>query len=126
MVLIGLLTFLATLLITRDDVSVRVMRTAGQMYQKQDSGKISNLYNIKLANKKRKIIHLDLKLENIKGEIKQINAINVPKESYFQTSFFVILKPSQIKKRKTKIKIGIYQEGRKIETVSASFIGPSI
>jgi cytochrome c oxidase accessory protein FixG len=125
-VLIGLLTFLATLLITRDDVSVRVMRTAGQMYQKQDSGKISNLYNIKLANKKRKIIHLDLKLENIKGEIKQINAINVPKESYFQTSFFVILKPSQIKKRKTKIKIGIYQEGRKIETVSASFIGPSI
>ncbi len=125
-VLIGLLSFLATLLITRDDVSVRVMRTAGQMYQKQDSGKISNLYNIKLANKKRKIIHLDLKLENIEGEIKMINAINVPKESYFQTSFFVILKPSQIKKRKTKIKIGIYQEGRKIETVSASFIGPSI
>jgi cytochrome c oxidase accessory protein FixG len=125
-VLIGLLSFLATLLITRDDVSVRVMRTAGQMYQKQDSGKISNLYNIKLANKKRKIIHLDLQLENIEGEIKMINAINVPKESYFQTSFFVILKPSQIKKRKTKIKIGIYQEGRKIETVTASFIGPSI
>lgn len=125
-VLIGLLLFLATLLITRDDVSVRVLRTAGQMYQKQDSGKISNLYNIKLANKKRKVVHLDLKLDNIAGEIRLINALNVPNGSYFQTSFFVILKPSQIKKRKTKLKIGIYQEGRRIETVSASFIGPSI
>ena len=125
-VLTVLLSFLAVLLITRADVSARVIKTPGQMYQKLDSNKISNLYNIKLANKKRKIIHLDLQLENIEGEIKMINAINVPKESYFQTSFFVILKSSQMKKRKTKIKIGIYQEGRKIETVSASFIGPSI
>jgi cytochrome c oxidase accessory protein FixG len=125
-VLIGLLIFLATLLITRDDVSVRVMRTAGQMYQRQDSATISNLYNIKLANKTRKLIHLELKLENIEGEIKMINTINVPKESYFQTSFFVYLKHVQIKKRKTKIKIGIYQKGKKIETVAVSFLGPSI
>ena len=125
-ILIGLLTFLATLLITRDDVSVRVMRTAGQMYQKQKNGSISNLYNIKLANKTRKIIHLDLKLDNIEGEIQMINAINVPKESYYQTSFFIVLQPTQINKRKTKIKIGIYQEGKKIETVTVSFLGPAI
>jgi hypothetical protein len=50
----------------------------------------------------------------------------VPKESYFQTSFFVYLKNVQIKKRKTKIKIGIYQKGKKIETVAVSFLGPSI
>jgi len=114
------------LLITRDDVSVRVMRTAGQMYQKQMNGSVSNLYNIKLANKTRKIIHLDLKLDNIKGEIKMINVINVPGESYYQTSFFIVLQPAQIKKRKTKIKIGIYQEGKKIETVTVSFLGPAI
>jgi len=125
-VLLGLLSFLATLLITRDDVSIRVMRTAGQMYQKQINGGISNLYNIKLANKTRKIIHLDLKLDNVEGEIQMINAITVPKESYFQTSFFIVLQPSQIKKRKTKIKIGVFQEGRKIETVTVSFLGPAI
>ena len=125
-VLVSLITFLATLLLTRDDVSVRVMRTAGQMYQRQSNQNISNLYNIKLANKTRKLIHLELKLENIEGEIKMVNTINVPKESYFQTSFFVVLKPAQIKKRKTKIKVGVYQDGKKIETVTASFIGPSI
>lgn len=125
-VLVSLITFLATLLLTRDDVSVRVMRTAGQMYQRQSNQNISNLYNIKLANKTRKLIHLELKLENIEGEIKMVNTINVPKESYFQTSFFVVLKPAQIKKRKTKIKVGVYQDGNRIETVTASFIGPSI
>ena len=125
-VLVSLITFLATLLLTRDDVSVRVMRTAGQMYQRQSNQNISNLYNIKLANKTRKLIHLELKLENIEGEIKMVNTINVPKESYFQTSFFVVLKLAQIKKRKTKIKVGVYQDGKRIETVTASFIGPSI
>lgn len=125
-VLFSLITFLATLLISRDDVSVRIMRTAGQMYQRQEAQKISNLYNIKLANKTRKLIHLELKLENIEGEIKMVNAINIPKKSYYQTSFFVVLKTVQIKKRKMKINLGVYQDGKKIETITASFIGPFI
>ncbi len=124
-VLTLLLAFLATLLITRDDVSTRILRTPGQMYQKLSDDKISNLYNIKLANKTRKVIHLDLKLENIEGEIKMINPIDVPKESYFQTSLFVILKKEKLEKRKTKIKIGIYEDGKRIETVTATFLGPA-
>ena len=124
-VLTLLLAFLATLLITRDDVSTRILRTPGQMYQKLSDDKISNLYNIKLANKTRKVIHLDLKLENIEGEIKMINPIDVPKESYFQTSLFVILKQDRLEKRKTKIKIGIYEDGKRIETVTATFLGPA-
>ena len=125
-VLLGLLSFLATLLITRDDVSIRVMRTAGQMYQKQINGGISNLYNIKLANKTRKIIHLDLKLENIVGEIKLVSPVDVPKESYFQTSFFVVLKKAQIHARKTEIKVGIYENGNRIQTTTATFLGPTL
>ena len=125
-VLLLLLSFLAVLLITRDDVSARVLRTPGQMYQKLPDGKISNLYNIKLANKTRKIIHIDLKLENTTGEIKMINQVDVPKESYYQTSFFVILNSSTIKKRKTELKIGLYENGRRIETVSAIFLAPSL
>lgn len=125
-VLTLLLAFLATLLITRDDVSTRIIRTPGQMYQRLENNKIGNLYNIKLANKTRKIVHIELKLENIEGEIKMINSIDVPKESYFQTSFFVILKPAQIKKRKTKIKVGLYENGERIETITATFLGPSL
>ena len=121
-----LISFLAILLITRADVSVRIIKTPGQTYQKMDSNRISNLYNIKLANKTRTQVHLELKLENINGEIKLINAIDVPKESYFQTSFFIVLKKEKIHARKTKIKIGIYEYGTCIQTVTATFLGPTI
>lgn len=125
-VLLLLLSFLAVLLITRDDVSARVLRTPGQMYQKLPDGRISNLYNIKLANKTRKLIHLELKLENIEGEINLINHVNVPAESYYQTSFFIILKKDKIKKRKTEIKIGLYEDGERIETTKAMFLAPAL
>ncbi len=125
-VLLLLLSFLAILLITRDDVSARILRTPGQMYQKLPNDQISNLYNIKLANKTRKLIHLDLKLENIKGKIRLINQINVAKESYYQTSFFIILDQERIKKRKTEIKIGIYENGDRIKTTKAIFLAPAL
>ena len=125
-VLMLLLSFLAVLLVTRDDVSARVLRTPGQLYQKLQDNKISNLYNIKLANKTRRLVHLELKLENLVGEIKLINPVNVPKESYYQTSFFVILKKGEIKQRKTELKIGLYEKGKRVETVSAVFIAPAL
>ena len=124
-VLTLLACFLAVLLITRSDVSARILRTPGQMYQKREHNQISNLYNIKLVNKTRTLIHMDLKLENIDGKIEMINQVNVPKESYFQTSFFVVINESQLHERKTKIKIGIFEEGKKLETVNATFLGPS-
>jgi len=126
LVLTLLLSFLALLLNTRADVAARILRTPGQTYQLLSNHKISNLYNIKLVNKTRNNIHLDLKLENIKGEIKQISPIDVPKESYFQTSFFITIKNEQLKTRRTKIKIGIYENGRQMDVLTAVFLGPSI
>ena len=126
LVLSLLLIFLGVLLVTRADVAARIMRTPGQTYQLLADDKISNLYNIKLVNKTRKNIHLDLKLENMKGEIKQVGVVDVPKESYFQTSFFITLKNEQLKARKTKVKIGIYENGKRMDVLTAIFLGPSI
>jgi polyferredoxin len=126
LVLSLLLIFLAVLLMTRADVAARMMRTSGQTYQLLTGHKISNLYNIKLVNKTRKNIHLDLKLENIEGEIKLIGVVDVPKESYFQTSFFIILKNEQLKARKTKVKVGIYENGKRMDVLTAIFLGPSV
>ena len=126
LVLSLLLLFLGVLLMTRADVAARMMRTSGQTYQLLTDHKISNLYNIKLVNKTRKNIHLDLKLENLDGEIKLIGVVDVPKESYFQTSFFIILKNEQLKARKTKVKVGIYENGKRMDVLTAIFLGPSV
>ena len=125
-VLTLLLSFLSLLLITRADVAARILRTPGQTYQLLSNDKISNLYNIKLVNKTRKNIHLELRLENMEGEINQVTPLEVPKESYFQTSFFITLKNEELKARKTKLKIGIYENGRQMDVLSVIFLGPSI
>jgi len=124
-VLVLLLGVLSFLILTRDDVDVRVLRTAGQMYQRDSAGRITNLYNIKLVNKTRKEIPVSIRLENMKGEISIVsNDVVVPEESYFQTPFFVKIERQLIQRRKTPIVLGIYQGDKKIKTVKTTFLGP--
>lgn len=124
-VLTLLLTVLSILLITRDDVDARILRTAGQMFQREQDGRISNIYNIKLANKTHKDIPMTLRLENMKGEITIVGKdLVVPKESYYQTPFFVKIDRSLITRRKTPIVLGVYEGETKIKTVKTTFLGP--
>lgn len=125
-VLLLLVGLLVTLLVTRDDVDSRILRSQGQTFQSLPDGRLSNLYNIKLTNKTRKEVPLELKLENVRGEIQLIQNVVVPRESYFQTSFFVKLDRSEIHRRKTPLQIGIYQKGKRISICKTTFLGPSL
>ncbi|HMP87105.1 MAG TPA: FixG Ig-like domain-containing protein, partial [Lacibacter sp.] len=125
-VLLLLVVVLATLLITRDDVDARILRAQGQTFQNLPDGRVANLFNVKLANKTRKELPLTLKLENVDGEIQLIQEIVVPKESYFQTSFFVKLNRSAITKRKMPLEIGVYQNGKRIQKRTTTFLAPSM
>lgn len=125
-VMIALWGFLSYLIISRKDVDATVLRTPGQIYQTLPDGRLSNLYSIKLANKTRKDVPLTLKLEGVPGEIQVIgNSITVPAESYFQSPFFVKLKQDQLDRRKTKIRIGVYQCHKKIKTAETTFMAPA-
>lgn len=125
-VLLLLVAILATLLITRSDVDARILRAQAQTFQSLPDGRISNLYNIKLANKTRKELPLEIRLENVKGEIQLIQKILVPKESYFQTSFFVKLQRADITSRKMPLTIGVYQGGKRIQSRTTTFLAPAI
>jgi len=126
LILILMVAFLAYLLTSRNDVDATVLRTPGQIFQTQDDGRISNLFSIKLANKTRKEIPVTLKLENMNGEISIVgNNLTVAAESYFQSPFFVKMEKSKIKKRKTRLLIGVYEGNKKIETAETTFIAPA-
>lgn len=125
-VLCLLVGILVVLLATRSDVDTRILRAQGLTYQRMEDGRISNVYNIKLANKTRKKIPLELKLENISGELTLIQKIDVPEESYFQTSFLVKLNRENIKERKTPIEIGVYKDGKKLLTRKTTFLAPAL
>ena len=121
-----LLGVLVWLLATRTDVGVTILRTPGQLYQEQPNNQMSNLYNYKLLNKTFKDKEVILKPENFHGNIKLMGETKlvIPKDGYTAGTMFVYVDNSDIKGRKTKLEIGVYEEGKKITTIYTSFLGP--
>lgn len=125
MLLISLLVFL---IVSRTDLDVRLMRTAGMTYNTLPDGRITNLFNLKLANKTHKDIDFVLKLENVPGEIELVGSgkLTVRKEAYTNLQFFIKLKNENISGWKTMVKMGVYENGKKIKDIEAKFIGPEV
>lgn len=125
-VLTLLLSVLAFLLITRDDVDVTILRASGAVYQTLPDGRLANIYNIKMANKTRNEIPITLKLENVKGEIEIIGGeFKVGSEGYRTQPFIIKINPNELHERKTELKIGVYEGEKKLKTAEVTFMGPS-
>ena len=121
-----LISILATLLITRKDIDATIMRTPGMLYQERGVDSLSNLYNIKIANKTVHNIPLTLRIENLAGKVQIVGdkAVQVKKEDESSGTFFVVLPKSTITQRKTILHIGLYQGNQKIDEIKTNFLGP--
>ena len=124
--LIILMVVLTALLITRKDIDASITRVAGQLYQELPDNQLSNLYITKIINKTNKEIPVELKLENIKGEINLIgkSGFILKKESVNQAEFFIKVDRNAINERSTKLIIGLYQNGKKTGSIKTNFLGP--
>ena len=127
-VLLLLLSGLTTAMFLRSDVETTILRTSGLLFQEQPNQQISNLYNFKVVNKTFDTKHLQFKLENFEGQFKFIGDSNliVSGQALKEGEFFLIINKKQIKSRSTKLKIGVYEDGKKIETVKTKFLGKHI
>lgn len=122
-----LVSILSTLLFTRKDIDATIMRTPGQLFQERGTDSVTNLYNIKVANKTMKEVPLQLKLEGISGGVEIIGShhiITVQKEGQGAGSFFVVLPVNLIHERKSTIRIGLYEGNKKLDEIRTSFLGP--
>ncbi len=121
LLLIGIETFL---LVTRSDYDATILRAKGMLYQEQPNNKLSNLYTIKLVNKTRKNLPVNVKVENFPAEIQMVGKdLEVKKEGITEGTFFIILDKKLLSKRKTELKIGVYSNNKKIKTVKTNFLG---
>lgn len=126
-VLAILVGVLIGMLFLRNDVEAKIFRLPGQLYQRKDNGIISNVYSYKVINKTtHKIEDVSYKLLSHKGTIEIVTHQNfdVPKQGLAEGSLFIELHRSQLKKDKTKLKIGVYSNGKLIETTTTNFLGP--
>jgi len=125
-VLLVLISVEVVLLSTRSDYDATVLRAKGMLYQEQPNDQLSNLFTIKLVNKTRKELPVELKIENFKDYKLQMigKDIVVKKEGISEGEFFVYLNKSDISERKVKLLIGVYSNGKKIKTIKTNFLGP--
>lgn len=123
LVLIGVESFLVS---TRSDYDATILRAKGMLYQEQPNDQLSNLFTIKLVNKTRELLPVELKVENVQDYKIQLvgKEIVIKPEGVTQGEFFVFLNKKDITERKMKLVIGVYSHGKVIKTVKTNFLGP--
>jgi cytochrome c oxidase accessory protein FixG len=126
-VLTALIIVLGYFIFTRADIETTILKVPGTLYTKTDDGLITNLYSIEFVNKTLEDVPLTLKVElpanAVLTKIGDPN-IEVPKESLLKGMIMVKLPEESLSGLKTTVVIGIYQNGKKIQSAKAKFIGP--
>ena len=124
-VLTLLIGVIVALLVTRTDVETTVLRNPGTLFQKQDDGRISNLYQFKVVNKTSRDMPIHFVLLDAKGEVKLVGKeLDLQKAQLMEGEMFIILDPGQMSGYNTEVTVGVFTGEKLLEKVRTSFIGP--
>ena len=124
-VLLILITVLSSLLFSRSDIDVTILRAGGTLYQLRDDGTVSNLYNAELVNKTSKLVNFEMRASDPDVKIQYIRKEDkIKKGGSIKVTFFVIRPQKSIHKYKSKIEIEIFSNGEEIDEINTNFIAP--
>jgi len=122
----ALIALFLFLVFTRAGVETTLLRAPGALFQQTADGRIGNLYTMKVINKTSRDLAVELRLENLPGQVRLMGAgpFIVPKENLAQTSALIELDPAILAGNSTKLRLGVYSKGKLLETVTTGFVGP--
>lgn len=126
-VLVVLTGILIGMLFLRNDVEANILRLPGQLYERKADNIISNVYTYKLVNKtSNEIEGVSFKLLSHKGTIRIVSKeeFKVPPEEIAEGTLFIEINSSALTGDKDKLKIGVYSDGKLIETTVTKFLAP--
>jgi len=123
--LAALVVLFLALVFTRAAVETTLLRAPGALFQ-HAGGKIQNLYTLRVINKTSRELPVELRLENIDGNVRLMGAgpFIVPKENLAQTSVLLELAPVGVAGHNTRLKLGVFANGKRLQSVTTGFIGP--
>jgi len=68
---------------------------------------------------------VELKLENIPGALTVLGReLNLPPEKQSEASVLIEIAPDKLASGNTPVSVGVYSNGKTIETIKTIFIGP--
>ena len=115
---------LAILIFTRSDVQSTLLRAPGSMFQVVGEGRVSNLYTLKVINKTSQEIPIEVRLEQPEGKLQMLGQHTVPPSKLAETSVLIELPTSALADGKAKLVLGVYAQGKRVETLKTTFLGP--
>ncbi|MGP8201533.1 MAG: cytochrome c oxidase accessory protein CcoG [Limisphaerales bacterium] len=122
-VLAGLFLFLV---LTRPNVEATLLRAPGALFQQLPNGNLVNLYTLQLVNKTSQPMPVQLQLEDVPGKLSIMGDPNlvVPKEQLASAPVLIELAPDLLRNGPKKFHVGVYSQGRRVQIVPTTFIGP--
>lgn len=126
-VLTLLVIILAGLLISRTNVETLFLKVPGTLYIDSKDGFITNLYKYEVINKTNEdIADLSFQLVGIDGEITVVGGEPPIAEKLGRSigTLFIKLKLDDLPTRKIKLSIDVYSNGKKIDDLNTTFLGP--
>ncbi len=125
-VLLLLIAFNTFLLSSRSDVESIIMRTPGMLYQDNNDGYITNLYNYKFINKSSKDQKVNVSIDVPHGSLQFVGhapPFPIDKGKTIEGSFFIKIKKEHVTKRINALKVKITSNDESIAK-KTKFIGP--
>ncbi len=125
-VLTGLVALFLALVFTRPAVEAMLLRAPGSLFMSSAVGEIENLYTLKLVNKTMRELSVELRLEGDAGKLEVMGdkKLLVPAGQLKETSVLIQMPEQVLTGAATKIRIGVYSGGKKMQTVKTVFVGP--
>lgn len=118
---------LVGMLFLRNDLEANILRLPGQLYEHKEGNIISNVYTYKLVNKTTEaVVDVNFKLLSHKGAVKLVRNedFTVPAQDLAEGTLFIEINNAAIKSDKEKVKIGVYSDGKLVETTTTAFLAP--
>ena len=127
LVLSLLVSVVAFMLFTRNDVEATILKVPGQLYQEQPDERISNLYNIQFINKTNREIPLEMRVKDYpEATIKRVGdeMLKLEPGARMDAVFFIEMARQDISQMKTTIEVELIADGEVIDEISTNFVGP--
>lgn len=127
-VLILLIGLLTTLVVTRANWDMTIKRTkGGTLYYELDNNIISNIFDVIVINKTNTTAQLEFKVVSGDASVELVgHNDSIKGQDTYKSSIMVKMKEENIHDLKTPITIGVFKDGKLLETEKVHFVGPLI